>query len=194
MNLPWILNAITRKLELEKLTEEAELLSKISIFIEYGLPNVLAIKIYQAGIRSRVSAVELSSFFIGGENNTISWFRRALMEGDFHNVTESSREWLDLFKESTISKVKIKSNIKNFSLPENSFGTIKSNMLFAKQVNGKQYLHSPDYGEVKEVMNTEDFNFTEISNIEGVRFFYDEHLSIWVMQNENPNIQIKVDL
>jgi hypothetical protein len=58
--IPWALNAIARKLfSIEKI-EEATEYEELAVLSELGLPDFLAVKIYLTGIKSRVSATELS--------------------------------------------------------------------------------------------------------------------------------------
>ncbi|MBU2062664.1 MAG: DEAD/DEAH box helicase, partial [Bacteroidetes bacterium] len=62
-SLPWVLNGISKKLKNRELIEEAESIEELSILVELGLPNLVSVKIYQSGIRSRSSAYEISHLY-----------------------------------------------------------------------------------------------------------------------------------
>lgn len=186
--LPWILNGIAKKMRNIDLNNEAELIERLSICVECGLPSLVPIKIYQAGIRSRSSAKELSLLFDADEERSIISYKRELIK-DGENlklmVTENTAHWLDLLS-NTANRRKIKiSKIPNFT-----FGKVheQTRTLFAKKINGKLYLISPDYKFMQE-MTEDDIDFSEIANVPGIRLRYSTHRKEWRMKVINPYVE-----
>lgn len=62
-NMPWVLNGISKKMKKQNLIEEADTIEELAILVELGLPNIKSVKIYQAGIRSRISAYEIANLY-----------------------------------------------------------------------------------------------------------------------------------
>jgi hypothetical protein len=62
-NLPWVLNGVAKKMKNKDLIVESEIIEELSILVESGLPDLKSVKVYQAGIRSRTSAIEIAALF-----------------------------------------------------------------------------------------------------------------------------------
>jgi hypothetical protein len=98
--LPWIIHAITQKLD--KTTEEDRFnaLSLIALIVEIGVPTELAANIFLAGIHSRAAATELSILDIqfGSSVSTISsnLYNPEFAEVLIPLVSPSTAEWLSL--------------------------------------------------------------------------------------------------
>src|SRR5690606_25285421 len=96
--LPWVLNGIAKKIRNLDLEDEAELIEEIALFVETGLPHLKAIKIYQAGIRSRTYANEISGLFedVVWEKSIKEYRSEILSDKEFfkENVSEKCKEWI----------------------------------------------------------------------------------------------------
>ncbi|MEM7298704.1 MAG: DEAD/DEAH box helicase, partial [Bacteroidota bacterium] len=91
--LPWVLNGIAKKLSVLELEKECELLQEIALLSETGLPNLVAVKIYQAGIRSRTASTELSAFFDQEAwDNGIKFYKHIIRQNALELKEEVSNE------------------------------------------------------------------------------------------------------
>lgn len=128
------------------LEPEAELIEEISILVEIGLPNLKAVKIYQAGIRSRVCANEFSQLFDDElwDKSIRDYKMDIITNGEDYKflVSEKCREWIDLLLHMSKTRAITIDPIANFE-----FSNVheKTNTLIAKEINGKQFLSSPDF-------------------------------------------------
>lgn len=188
---PWVLNGISKKLENQGFSEEAEIIEELSILIELGLPNLVSVKIYQSGIRSRSSAYELSKLYEEELwDNSIRYYKNDLInniERYSSLISEDTSKWLVLL--SSFSKRDV--NVLKL-IPDFSFSNIHdlTNRLIAKEINGKQYLTSLDFKVIEDVSDCQ-VDFTEVSNISGVFFDFDENDGLWKMKNHNPYVQFE---
>ena len=118
--LPWIFNGISKKLRLMEMDDEAEIFEDLSMLIEIGLPTLKALKIYQAGIRSRVSAYELSLQFDDELwNKSIKDYKNdIILHKDYYKTLVSSicQEWIELLYLMTRKKIQSIENIPFFEL------------------------------------------------------------------------------
>ncbi|MDF5691491.1 DEAD/DEAH box helicase [Aquirufa aurantiipilula] len=188
--LPWVFNGIAQKLRAKNMDDDAEIIEELSMLIEIGVPNLKALKIYQSGIRSRVSATELSYYFEDELwNKSIKDYKTELIlnkELYKSQVSEVCKEWIELIFQSA------KTNIKTIkSIPAFKFGDVykKTNILIAKEINGKQHLTSPDLSFFEEIGKSK-IDFTPVNRISGIFFQYDFEDHIWKMIVENPYIQV----
>jgi len=188
--LPWVFNGISKKLRVMELTDSAEIIEELSMLIEIGLPSLKALKIYQAGIRSRVSANELSLFFEDELwNKSIKDYKSDIIQNrEFYKAFASPicQEWIDLLFVMTRKKTQTIEDIPNFGFGDTHK---KTEILIAKEINGKQHLLSPDFSFIQEVSGG-DIDFTSVNNISGVFFHYNKEEATWKMVVENPYLQI----
>jgi hypothetical protein len=188
--LPWVFNGISKKLRVMEMTDEAEIVEELSMLIEIGLPNLKALKIYQAGIRSRFSANELSLLFDDELwNKSIKDYKNDIVQHKEYYKTLVSpicQEWIELLYVITRKKIQSIENIPNFE-----FGNAheETEILIAKEINGKQHLLGPDYSYIQEVSNG-GIDFASVNNTSGVFFNYDKEDKVWKMVVENPYLQI----
>ena len=139
--LPWIFNGISKKLRNIGLEFDAELIEEISILIEVGLPDLKTVKIYQAGIRSRVYSKEVASLFEDELwNKSIKYYKADIVKNrEYYKklVSGKCREWIDL-----LSYMSESNSIIIELIPPFQFGNAheKTVTLFAKEINGLQYL------------------------------------------------------
>lgn len=189
-NLPWVLNGISKKLRLMGLVDESEILEELSILVELGLPNLKAVKIYQAGIRSRSSALEIADLFEDElwEKSAKSYKDDLLENAGFYKVilSENASHWIDLLSKFSRREFSIVKRIPNFTLG----ATHKEiERLIAKEIDGKQYLMSPDFSFISEIDSPEDMDFSSVNDLNGVFFDYNKKDEVWEMVNQNPYLK-----
>jgi replicative superfamily II helicase len=187
--LPWVFNGIAKKLRGKDMEDDSEIIEELSMLIEIGVPNLRALKIYQAGIRSRVSATELSRYFEDElwDKSIRDYKTDILFNKEYYQsqVTEVCKEWIELLFHLT------KTNILSIeSIPDFQYGEVhkKTTTLIAKEINGKQHLVSPDFSFLEEIKNS-DVDFSSVNKISGIFFQYDAEDGLWKMIVENPYVQ-----
>ncbi len=187
-NLPWILNAISKKLRYENLPEEASVVEELSILVELGLPTSRAVKIYRAGIRSRSAATEVDSVLVDyfGDSSAADYKRNIIRNAASYKeeVSENTASWIDLLTKFAVAKTTKIDIVDDFRLAGVSE---KTKRLIAKKVNGQQYLLSPDLQYIQSV-NHDIFN--GINSLDGIYFDYNESKNTWEITNKNPYIKI----
>lgn len=187
--LPWILNAVAKKLRDLGNVEEAEIIEELSVLTEIGLPHFKAVKIYQAGIRSRTATVELSDHIEDG-NMTINDMKQILTARHRRLskvVSETTNEWIRLMVASSPKRIK---SVRNISF---TYGKthLKTKTLIARKINGRQYLLSPNLEFQEDVEGGENIDFSEVTDIEGIYFHFVEEKDEWEMKVTNPFIRIR---
>jgi hypothetical protein len=188
-SLPWVLNGIAKKMRNLECEEEATLVEELAILVEAGLPTILNVKIYQAGIRSRFYACEIGEIFNrDDENRSISSLRKELVnDADAFKllVSETAGEWLDLLSRNAQRR---HTRVKRISF---TYGEVhkKTRTLIARTINGQQYLLSPDLSYTAQ--DTGDVDFSSVNNIPGIEFRYSNVHKEWRMYNDNPYIEIE---
>jgi hypothetical protein len=189
-NLPWVLNGISKKLLKRSLIEESDIIEELAILVELGLPSIKSVKIYQAGIRSRSSALEISDLFDDElwEKSIKTYKNDLVRHSDYYKeqVSKTASSWIELLvRFSKREHMKIK-KVSNFS-----FGKVhqETKRLIARLINGEQYLFSPDFKVIKKIGKGSDIDFTEVNNLNGIYFDYDEDEEIWKMNCINPYIK-----
>ena len=190
-SLPWILNGISKKLKNKELIEEAETIEELSILVELGLPNLVSVKIYQSGIRSRSSANEISGLYedeLWGES--IKFYKNDLIENiEAYKalLSEEASKWLVLLSKFSKRETIILQPISNFTFVDKHNLT---NRLSAKKINGKQYLISPDFKVIEDISDS-DIDLSSVNDVIGVYFDYDEDDEVWKMINLNPYLKFE---
>ncbi|MFK5893042.1 MAG: DEAD/DEAH box helicase [Pseudomonadota bacterium] len=186
MILPWAINAIVRKLYDSDLDEEAELLEELALYSEIGVPNMDAIQIYLAGIKSRVAALDLSNVL----NDKIKGINKFKLLGLLNEYavdielecSETTLKWVELFNIELSKEVNEPiTEIVDFTLKE----TTKSEILNIRGFGNKLYLCSPDFKDKIEVESSEELPFENVSNDPRV-YFWKEN-SAWKMVIRDAN-------
>jgi len=72
-------------------------------------------------------------------------------------------------------------NLPNVSMPPS--------MLIAREINGKQYLTSPDLKYIEEVSSL-DIDFGSVNYIDGIYFKYNTTRRVYEMIIENPFVKV----
>jgi len=190
-SLPWVLNGISKKLKNKELVEEAETIEELSILVELGLPNLVSVKIYQSGIRSRSSANEISGLYDDELwDKSIKFYKNDLIRNiDKYQASLSSEayQWIVLLSKFSKRETIVLKPISNFTFGDNHNLT---NRLAAKKINGKQYLISPDFKVIEDIGKS-DIDFSSVNDVNGVFFDYDEKDELWKMTNLNPYLKFE---
>lgn len=183
--LPWIIHAISQLFDHEIEENVVQLYTSLAMFVELGLPNNEAVNIYMAGVRSRSAALELSAFNVF-KNKSISDIRQALLDFSVgeHNISDNSRVWIELFKESSRSQIRKKVNFPNFTWAKHDL----PDKLYLRIVNGEYILTSGDGYFYEKVNSTDDLPFSNIAHIPGLFFVYENDK--WQLRSNNPRIVV----
>lgn len=191
-NLPWILNGISKKLKNRNLIDESDVIEELAILVELGLPDVKSVKIYQAGIRSRSSAHEIANLYEDEiwEKSIKTYKQDLITHADDYimQVSNNAASWIKLlarFSKREILKIK--------KIPDFNFGNVheQTKRLIARLINNEQYLLSSDFGVVNKIMENSNIDFSEVNNINGIYFDYDENDNLWKMTCINPYVQFE---
>ena len=184
-NMPWVLNGISKKMKKQNLIEEADTIEELAILVELGLPNIKSVKIYQAGIRSRISAYEIANLYDDDLwEKSIRTYKQDLIDhADYYKnqVSENAALWIDLLVRFSKRKfIKIK------KVPNFRYGKVhkRTKRLMARIINDKQYLVSPNFSVINEIGES-DIDFSKVSNINGIYFDYDK---LWKITCMNPYV------
>ena len=190
-SLPWVLNGISKKLKSRGLLEEAETIEELSILVELGLPNLVSVKIYQSGIRSRSSANEISKLYDDELwDKSIKFYKNDLIiniEKYKVLISEEASKWLVLLSKFSKREIIILQPVPNFTFPDKHNITTR---LIAKEINGKQYLTSPDFKIIEDISDS-NIDFSSVNNVNGVFFDYDKIDEVWKMINMNPYLKFE---
>lgn len=187
-NLPWVLNGISKKLLKKSFIEESDIIEELAILVELGLPSIKSVKIYQAGIRSRSSALEISNLFEDElwEKSIKTYKTDLIRNSEYYKgeVSELASSWINL-----LVKFSKREQLKITKVPNFTFGDVheKTHRLIARLINGKQYLFSPDFNVIEE--DGSSIDFTEVNKINGIYFDYDKRDKVWKMNCTNPYIK-----
>lgn len=189
--LPWILNGIARKLEDKGRELHSEALQELSILVETGLPNLTAVKIYQAGIRSRSASIEIAKLFPDDSwQMSVNFYKKKIFRNAEKiklNVSENSVKWIELFQTYNLKHTRTINEIEPFSIKElNDLG----GHLIPKRINGEGYLISADLSIIYPLHKIKDRDFSEVLNIDGISFNKNPDDNFWTLDNKNPNIEI----
>lgn len=190
--LPWVLNGVARKLTNKDHGLASEILQELSILVETGLPNLAAVKIYQAGIRSRSASIEIAELFPADSwQLSINFYKNKLLrntEKIKSKVSENTIQWIDLFHTYYLKNTKSIENIEPFAIKKlNDW----DGQLIPKNINGKGYLISTDFTIIYPIDNIKDRDFSEVLNLDGISFYKHSKNKDWVLDNKNPNIEIQ---
>lgn len=188
--LPWLLHAVSQKLDKETEKTRVEALSTVGLLVELGLPTESAAKIFLAGVRSRAAAVELSRF-VTDSSASVATIRKALLDSAVvaalaPAVSTTTLEWLRLMSEEHGSPGKEMPQCARFRLeaPEDV------DMLHVRQIQpeGNIWLCSTDARFKYAVQATETMPFDKFAN--DPRFAFVRDGDAWVQHCRDPRIEI----
>ncbi len=191
-NLPWILNGISKKIRNRNLVDESDVIEELAILVELGLPNVKSVKIYQAGIRSRSSALEIANMYEDevGEKSIKTYKQDLINHAIFYKeqLSENASAWIDLlvvFSKRDFVKIE---KVPNFTCGK---AHEIARPLVARLINNEQYLLSPDYSVISKLDRDLDINFSEVNKLKGIYFDFNESTKMWSMTCLNPYVKFK---
>ncbi|HYE09278.1 MAG TPA: DEAD/DEAH box helicase [Patescibacteria group bacterium] len=189
---PWIVNAISKKLNLIGKVEESSILENVSLLSEIGVPDIKSAKVYLAGIRSRECAIELSSF-IDIDDDWLSTVKKQLfmlselIEKEQIECSDNAHRWLDLLNLSDkhSSHQSLKKVVAHISYER----TGSYQELLIVRYGDKIYISSFDYKVNILVHAAKWGKFEQLVGIQGL-FFAKETDDLWVLKSRNPFVQI----
>ncbi len=191
-HFPWIVNAISKKLNLAGKADESKILENVSLFSEIGVPNVESAKVYMSGIKSRECAIELSSIIkidnelVGSVKKQLLDFQQSLTNGQAE-CSDKARRWLDLLIVSDEHRSFRKLEEVKTKISYEHTGTYKE--LYVKSYQNRIYLCSYDYTIKRLIREEVQDKFEKLIGIQGV-FFEKESDGLWILKSLNPYIQI----
>jgi superfamily II DNA/RNA helicase len=190
--LPWILNGIARKLDNKGHEVHSEIIQELSILVETGLPNLTAVKVYQAGIRSRSASIDIAKLFPEDTwQLSINYYKNRIfskIEKIKSKVSENTIKWLELFETYNSKQIRTINYIEPFTI---EILDDWDGQLIPKIINGEGYLVSTDLGVIFTTSEIEDRDFSEVLNIDGISFYKNSEEKLWMLDNNNPNIEIQ---
>ncbi|MDF2923889.1 MAG: box helicase protein [Paenibacillaceae bacterium] len=184
--LPWIIHAVSQLFEHEIEENVIQLYTSLAMFVELGLPNNTAVNIYMAGVRSRSAALELSTFETF-KNKNISGIKQTLLDFSTldHSLSDSSKVWIELLKESAKTYAPKKLSFPHFTWEKDNL----PDKLYLRVNNGEYFLTSSDGYFYEKVESTDGLPFSNIANIAGLFFTYEN--GTWQLRSYNPRIVVK---
>ena len=186
--LPWLFHSVAQKLD--KLAEETrvEALAKVGLLVELGLPTEVAAKVFLAGVRSRVAAIELSGY-VANPDASVSRIRRALLDSSTvtslsASISASTLEWLHLLSAERGTKAVPPPPCARFRLEAPN----EVETLHARQMSPDSsiVLCSTDARFKVEVRATEQLPFANYAN--DPRYIFTRDGDVWVQQCRDPRI------
>jgi len=182
MTVPWAMNAIVRKLEDLELEVEKDIIESLALSCELGLPNLSAVNIYLSGIKSRVTALDLSRIFQieNVEKGQLLRFINQYSNEIELGCLEMTKEWIKLFilQDSNTNTIEEIPFINDFTLET------ESKSLTVRTYENKLYLCSPEFKTKIAVGSTHEFPFEEVANNLSINFQFND--GSWSMNNRNP--------
>ena len=189
--IPFLLNAIAKRMKDETMEDESNFISELAILCELGLPNMLAAKIYLAGIKSRVAALQISENI---NEEAISFSIKQLhdelisIKNEIKNkISANTYAWLNLLEVRNAKNKRTVTAISNFSLSDNGQG---EKILNVRSFKNRIYLCSPNYELIINITDN-DSNLIEVSDMLDINFVYDEDDEIYRMNIRNPKLNIE---
>ena len=186
--LPWLFHSVAQKLD--KLAEEnrIEVLSRVGLLVEIGLPTEAAAKVFLAGVRSRTAAIELSRF-VNDPVASVSWIRKALLYSASGtalsaSVSASTLEWLQLLSAEHGVSEAAPSKCSNF--PAEAPDGVDIVHVRQLKPEGSFWLCSTDVRFKCEVLATEEIPFDKFAD--DPRFIFSRDGDEWVQQCRDPRI------
>ncbi len=186
--LPWLFHSVAQKLGKSAEETRIEALAKVGLLVELGLPTEAAAKVFLAGVRSRVAAVELSRF-VTNPTASVSRIRKALLDSATvtalsASVSGSTLEWLHLLAAEHGAPEVAPPQCARFRL----YAPGEVNTLHVRQQtpHGSIFLCSTDAQFKCAVQSTEEMPFDKFAN--DPRFAFSRDGEAWVQQCRDPRI------
>lgn len=186
--LPWILHAAAQILSKIEDTDRPEALSEIALLVELGVPNLLASKIYLAGLRSRTVVSELCRLQ-GLWSETAAGIRRQLSSGEFVGrlrplVGERTTIWLDLLlREVSTTEVLHAPRFREFGGVD--FG--ETGNVHVRTLGGRTFLCNDGYTKKMEVHSSPELPFDAVADDPRFKFVNVE--GTWKLVVRDPHVR-----
>jgi hypothetical protein len=188
-HLPWLFHAVAQKLDKLAEVNRVEILAKVGLLLELGLPTEAAAKVFLAGVRSRAAAVELSRF-VTNPAASVSRVRTALLDSAIvkalsASISASTLEWLHLLSAENETKADQPAQCARFRLKAPS----EVETLHSRQLSpgSSIVLCSTDARFKVEVGATEQLPFDKFVN--DPRFIFAREGNVWVKQCRDPRVE-----
>ncbi|MDH5563012.1 MAG: DEAD/DEAH box helicase [Nitrospirota bacterium] len=188
--LPWLFHSVAQKLDKLAEANRVEVLSRVGLLVEIGLPMEAAAKVFLAGVRSRVAAMELSRFVID-PSASVSRIRKALLDSASvavlsGSVSASTIEWLHLLSAEHGTSDVDPPQCARFSLEVPD----EVNILHVRQLQEQDslWLCSTDSRFKYAVQATAEMPFDKYVN--DPRFIFLRDGDAWIQQCRDPRIQL----
>ena len=189
--LSWLFHAVAQELDSETEEGRKEALALVSLLLELGLPNEAASKVFLAGIRSRVAAIELGRYVVDASASP-NQIRNALLNPETVKklksvISSESANWLDLLAEDQVACPEQIPPISNFRLEDVPEGVT---CLHSRKLAGQDtaFLCSTDFRYVSRAEVTESPPFHAVAN--DPRFVFlrtDDH---WRLHCRDPRLHV----
>jgi len=181
--LPWIIHAISQMFDKEYEENIAQVYTKLAMFVELGLPNSVATNIYMAGVRSRSTSIELSTFELFKDKG-VSEIKHIVLNfpSQEMGVSESTIAWIELFAKSASEQESKKIFFPNFTWRKAGL----PDKLYIRGHEGEYYLTSSEGYFCERIDSTVKLPFSEIANIGGL--YFESSNNVWRLKSYNPTI------
>ncbi|MBK8753950.1 MAG: DEAD/DEAH box helicase [Candidatus Competibacteraceae bacterium] len=186
--LPWLFHSIAQKLDKSVEETRVQILAKVGLLVELGLPTETAAKVFLAGVRSRTAAVELACF-VTNPVASVSRIRNALLDSATVKalsalVSESTLEWLNLLSAEHSAPEVAPPQCTRFRL--DAPGEVNTLHVRQQTPQGSIFLCSTDARFKYAVRATEEMLFDKFAN--NPRFIFARDSDAWIQQCRDPRI------
>ncbi len=187
--LPWIIHAASQQLRRVEELNRADVLARIALLVELGVPTDVAARIFLAGIRSRVAATELAALGIAF-GNSVSEISRNLRDSGFSNhvrslVSPATASWLVfIIAESASRGHEFVPVFPRFTLQ----GAEEIDVLHVRKLGDQIFLCTVDGTAQFPVDSTDELPFDRVANDPRVAFMRVGHT--WQLTIRDPRLSL----
>jgi len=160
--VPWVLNAISNRFKNMEQDEEGDLYAELAVLCELGLPNFNAAKVYLAGIKSRIAAIEISDMYnteFVTESNTKSIAKQIIKDKakliEYSKKTETN-EWLDILEMNFKDKAVYTTKIENFYFSKDIDIEYRDELMHIRKYNSETYFVNSDYSVKERITSSKE--------------------------------------
>jgi len=184
--LPWVIHAISQIFDPQVDEDIFRVYSLLAQLIELGLPNITAINVFLAGVRSRSASVEIAGLdVINGKS--VEEIKFALLDfpKEGNQLGDHSIRWLDNISASYKAHKPRVVSFSDFTLSSET--TVK--ILYVRENEDVLYLVSADGHFSLKVKSTNELPFKNIANLKGL--YFELNNNVWQLRTYNPQIAIE---
>lgn len=185
--LAWLIHAASQQLRVAGDQQRAEVLARIALLVEIGVPSELAARIFLAGIRSRVAAVDLAESEINF-GSTVTEIGKMLRNTKILRrlrelVTDGTGKWLDIMEADAANRVQWKPpRFTPFTLP----GFDEYTILHARRQGEDYVLCSTNGSKWIKVTPTSERPFNQVAD--NSRFTFVRDGRSWYLKVRDPKV------